>query len=225
MVPAIGSLLIGYFCGCFLTAVIIARIFAGRDVSEIGSGNPGMANVMARLGKKAGFLVLAGDIAKTLLAILLAWAVFGRMPGAQPVLWSGFGAVLGHNYPFWRGFKGGKGVTVTCTWVILLMPVWGTACAVVGGIITLVTGYLPLGGILIPILCVPFGFFFYGPLYGTVLTISALIMVSRHLEGLRRMAQGTEKREFGRKGRKEGKIPDIPAGEPEKKQITDNKRK
>ena len=201
MGAAAGSAAIGYLFGCFLTAVIVAKIFAGKDVSEIGTGNPGMANIMARVGKKAGFLVLAGDILKTVLAILLAWAIFGRMPGAQPVLWAGFGAILGHNYPFWRGFKGGKGVTVTCTWVILLMPVWGTLCAVIGGILTLATGYLPLGGVIIPLLCVPFCFLFYGPLHGCLLLIAALIMVSRHWHGLIRMAQGIEKREFGR-GRK-----------------------
>ncbi len=65
------SLLIGYLCGCFLTADVVARAFAHKSVFQIGTGNPGMANVMARVGKKAGFLVLAGDIIKTLLAFLI----------------------------------------------------------------------------------------------------------------------------------------------------------
>lgn len=47
-----GSLVIGYFAGCFLTAAIVARVAKGRNIREIGTGNPGMANVMANIGKK-----------------------------------------------------------------------------------------------------------------------------------------------------------------------------
>ena len=48
----------GYLFGCFLTAEIVARCTAGCSAREIGTGNPGMANIATHLGKKAGLLVL-----------------------------------------------------------------------------------------------------------------------------------------------------------------------
>ena len=98
-------LLLGYLCGCFLTAEAVAWRHAGQSAAALGSGNPGMANIASQLGRSWGAVVLLGDIAKTILAWLL-----GRLlcPGlALAPLWTGLGAVLGHNFPFWRGFRGG----------------------------------------------------------------------------------------------------------------------
>ena len=58
----------GYLAGSFLTAVFVARTFTEKEISQIGTGNPGMANVMANIGKKEGVLVLAGDLVKVVIA-------------------------------------------------------------------------------------------------------------------------------------------------------------
>ena len=50
------SLAVGYLLGGILTAEIAAKVFAKKPIGKIGTGNPGMANVMANVGKKAGFL-------------------------------------------------------------------------------------------------------------------------------------------------------------------------
>ncbi len=55
-----------------LTAELVVRRRRKESVFAIGSGNPGMANVMAECGFGAGITVLAGDIAKTVLACLAA---------------------------------------------------------------------------------------------------------------------------------------------------------
>ena len=52
-------LLAGYLFGGFLTAEVVARCTAGVSARDIGTGNPGMANIATHLGKKAGLLVLA----------------------------------------------------------------------------------------------------------------------------------------------------------------------
>ena len=189
-------LLIGYAFGCFLTAEIVARHYSGKSAYAIGSGNPGMANVMAQLGKKPGFLVLAGDIAKTLAAFLVTYLLFGKTMGHETVLFTGAGVFLGHNYPFWKGFRGGKGVTVTCTWLIIYMPLWGILCCVAGGLVTLFTGYLPAGGVLIPLLAVPFAFLTGGVKAGGVFLIFFLLMLAKHYDGLLRILHGEEKKHF-----------------------------
>ena len=173
---------IGYLCGCFLTAELAARLAEGKSASEIGSGNPGMANIMANLGKKAGFFVLAGDVGKTLIAFGVSWLLAGGLLGRETFLWAGLGVVLGHNFPFWKKFRGGKGVAVTCTWLIFFMPVWGTVSCIAGGAVVLATGYLPLGAVLIPLLGTCFAFFFTGDhgryLLSAVLSVDAFPALS-----------------------------------------------
>ena len=43
----------------------------GIDIREYGSGNAGTTNALRVLGKKAGVIVLLGDVAKTVLAVVL----------------------------------------------------------------------------------------------------------------------------------------------------------
>ena len=195
---AVICMAIGYLCGCFLTAELAARLAEGKSASEIGSGNPGMANIMANLGKKAGFFVLAGDVGKTLLAFGLSWLLSTSVLGRDCFLWAGLGAVLGHNFPFWKKFRGGKGVAVTCAWMIFFMPLWGTVSCAVGGLIALATGYLPLGAVLIPLLGMCFAFASQGTMAGIFFLLAFLLMLSRHYRGLLRIARGTEKRKFRR---------------------------
>ena len=154
MLQRLLCLLVGYLCGCFLTAELVARARTGKSAAALGTGNPGMANLAHELGKGWGAVVLAGDIAKTALAFGLCRALFPALGGLSG-LWAGLGAVLGHNFPFWRGFRGGKGVAVTCAALILFSPLWGTAACLSGLAVTLLSGWLPLGAVVIPALFVP----------------------------------------------------------------------
>lgn len=198
-------LLTGYLFGSILTAELVSRLSTGQSVFSIGTGNPGMANVMAVIGKKEGFLVLAGDILKTGAALAAVWLLFlrGRLSPSsgwplleEPALLAGLGVLLGHNWPAWHRFHGGKGVTVTCAWLILALPGWGAAACLAGGAVTLLTGYLPLGAVLIGALGALAGFAAAGPRTGLFFTAAALIMLSRHIHGLKRIAAGTEPRHF-----------------------------
>ena len=42
-------LILGYLYGTMLTATFVVKHSTGNDVSKIGSGNPGMANVMEHI--------------------------------------------------------------------------------------------------------------------------------------------------------------------------------
>ena len=188
--------LIGYLLGSILPAVIISWHSTGRDISQIGSGNPGMANVMANIGKIEGVLTLVGDIMKVLIAFFFSWILTGTGDLHTVVLWTGFGCIIGHDFPIWRRFQGGKGVTVTCVWLVFLMPLWGSVSCAAGGIVTLVTGYLPVGGVLIPVIAIPFAFLFSGLWSGILVTLSAVLMIQRHWKGLKRIRNGMERRRF-----------------------------
>ncbi len=189
-------LFIGYCFGNFLTAEVVARKYTGKHAAQIGSGNPGMANIMATVGKKQGFIVLGGDFLKTVLAFVIAWLIAGDVLKRDVILWSGFETLLGHNFPIWNKFRGGKGVAVTCTWLVVFMPLWGTLCCVAGGIVTLVSGYLPLGAVLIALLAVPAALFTENKIAAGLMLVSLAIMIYKHRHGLRRIMNGEEERKF-----------------------------
>ena len=172
MLQRLLCLLLGYLCGCFLTAELVARARTGKSAAALGTGNPGMANLAHELGKGWGAVVLAGDIAKTALAFGLCRALFPALGGLSG-LWAGLGAVLGHNFPLWRGFRGGKGVAVTCAALILFSPLWGTAACLSGLAVTLLSGWLPLGAVVIPALFVPPAFLCHGREAGLLALILA----------------------------------------------------
>ncbi len=193
-------LLIGYVCGCFLTAVVVVRLMAHEDVFQVGSGNPGMANVMHRVGKKAGFLVLAGDVIKTLLAFGISYFVARDHLGLGTILaMAGLGTVLGHNYPIWHKFKGGKGVTVTVAYMVVSLIPWGAIIGIAAGIFAIVTGDLWTAAILAPVVAIPFAFWQQGTVGGIVMIILAVIMVIKNIDGTIKVLKGEEYRRFKKK--------------------------
>ena len=141
MVPRLVCLLIGYVFGCVLFSDIVARALSGRSAFELGDGNPGMANVGHVLGTKAALFSLAGDILKTVVAVVVSQAIFPQL-GVVATAWAGLGATLGHDFPAWHRFRGGKGVTTIASTIILISPLWGILTAVVGFFAIIVTGYL-----------------------------------------------------------------------------------
>ena len=188
----------GYVCGCLLTAEAVARLKTGRGARTLGSGNPGMANIAGALGKGAGALVLAGDLLKTALACALCRLLLAPDLGRLAVLYAGLGAALGHNFPFWSGFHGGKGVTVTCAALVLAFPLWGTVSCILGLAVVLSTGYLPVGALVIPAAAVLPAFWLGGAEAGMLVLTLTLMMLSRHIHGLTRVARGQEPRKFRR---------------------------
>ena len=145
------SLLIGYFCGSFLTAEVVARKYSGKGAAELGdTGNPGMANIMSSLGFLPGMLTLAGDLGKCIVAVLLSYLLFHPY-GKIVVLYSGLGCTLGHDFPFWRGFRGGKGVATTSMAICLYAFAAGLAANAAGMLTVFITKYLCIGGPVIPL--------------------------------------------------------------------------
>ncbi|HIR85195.1 MAG TPA: glycerol-3-phosphate acyltransferase [Candidatus Galloscillospira excrementavium] len=187
-------LLVGYCFGLFLTAELVARFRTGRGAAELGSGNPGMANIAGSLGAAWGALVLLGDVGKTAAACLLARFVLFPELGALATLYAGLGTALGHNFPLWRRFRGGKGVAVTCTFLVLAQPLWGIASDLLGLLVVVLTGYLPLGAAVIPVAFIPAAFITLGPEAGALAGAAALLMLFRHRRGLLRVFRRQEPR-------------------------------
>lgn len=191
MLSRVSCVLIGYVFGCFLTADIVARKLTGKSASDIGTtGNPGMANIMAHLGFVPGIIVLAGDIGKSMLSILIAWLLFSTSIGKLSMLYAGLGSVLGHNFPFWRKFNGGKGVACTCISLFLVSPLIGFFANIAGMLVVFATKYLCLGAIVIPAFFTVFEWIFEGSEYGIIGLVLTIIMFIRHFPALKTLPSG-----------------------------------
>lgn len=112
-------IIISYLLGSIPFALIIGKVGYRVDVREHGSGNLGTTNTFRVLGKKAGSLVLLGDMGKGLIAALLP-LLFGS---EMSLLLAGIPAVIGHSYPIFAKFKGGKSVA-TSGGVLLAAFTW-----------------------------------------------------------------------------------------------------
>jgi glycerol-3-phosphate acyltransferase PlsY len=114
------AIVIGYLLGSIPCAYIAARLAKGVDIRRVGGGNVGALNVMREIGTIAGLAVYVADMAKGVLAVLVA-----QWLGA-PVLWvfaAGLAAVVGHSWPVWLKFRGGQGLATTMGVLVVLAPI------------------------------------------------------------------------------------------------------
>lgn len=101
-----------YFFGNISFARIISR-FKHKDITKMGSGNPGTMNMLRTSGVKAGALTLLLDVLKGAFPCLIAYIVFAQYGEVMQMiaLYScGLAVIIGHIYPICYKFKGGKGV-------------------------------------------------------------------------------------------------------------------
>jgi glycerol-3-phosphate acyltransferase PlsY len=188
------ALLLGYACGSVPFGLILTRLTGAGDLRAIGSGNIGATNVLrtGRKGLAAATLLL--DLAKGLLAVLLAWRWF-----PQAVDLAAAGALLGHCFPVWLGFRGGKGVATLMGVALGLAWPIGAAYAVVWIGMLLVARISSLAGIsaavIAPIAALATGHGEFAPVLGLL----ALLVLVLHRANITRLRAGTEPRIGGSK--------------------------
>ena len=177
-----------YVLGTFPTAILVGRQ-AGRDPTQEGSGNPGASNTFRTMGRRAGAIVLAGDVAKGALAAGMGLATGNRAVGVA----CGLAAVLGHVAPVTRGFHGGKGVATGAGMALVLLPVPTLLLAVVWLAAVRLTGAASAGSVAVAI-GLPVAAALVGRPPGEVLAFAAcgVLVVARHRGNIERLRQGAE---------------------------------
>ena len=109
-----------YFVGCFNFARLISRL-KHKDITKMGSGNPGTMNMSREFGMKIGVLTFVCDALKSGVPLLVCHLIYrGHVFAGTDVLVSDFlryycvlFVITGHIYPATTGFKGGKGIAST----------------------------------------------------------------------------------------------------------------
>ncbi len=217
-------LLLGYGLGCISTSYLYGKA-RGIDVREHGSGNAGTTNTLRVMGRKAGAIVLAGDMLKTFFAILLTWLIFHWFfPDMDYLLriYTGAGVILGHDYPFYMKFKGGKGIA--CSGAMILSFYWGIipASVVIFFGIFFITHYVSLASIFLYL-----GFMAQLLIFGQsgllgmtqpmliemyiVAALLTALALFQHRENIKRLLKGEERMTILRKTKKDGELGEMEA--------------
>jgi len=189
-------LLAGYLFGSIPFAFLLARHLQGIDVRRAGSGNVGATNVMRIAGPRAAVIVVALDIAKGALVVLLADRA---APGALAPAAVGVAAILGHIYPVWLRFRGGKGVATTFGVFGVLAPLGTFLCLLCFLGTVWATRYISLGSVVAAMALGPIAYLTGAPVPVVVAAvIAAVLVIERHRSNLARLQAGTESR-FGQR--------------------------
>ncbi|OGO30048.1 MAG: acyl-phosphate glycerol 3-phosphate acyltransferase [Chloroflexi bacterium RBG_16_56_11] len=223
MIPALflAVALIGYLLGSIPFGLLIARSFARTDIREVGSGKIGMTNVLRTAGKKAAALALILDVAKGVMAVLIAEIIFAvaRLNAGETGPWltgsaqavAALAAIAGHTWSVFLRFKGGRGVS---TFIGGLLAMYWPAAIVGGGFMLFIgfrTRYMSLGSIIGAvtafIMLMAFNILQIDYLkpypaieYVTYAMIGAIFIYIMHRDNISRLYNGTE-RKIGDKAR------------------------
>ena len=163
MIAIVISTLTAYLFGALPIAAWISRR-RGVDIFRVGTGLPGASNVRRNVGNVSGGMVLVGDMAKGLLAIVAAQLM--QVEGIWLLL-PCVAMIVGHWKSIFTGFRGGDGIAPLGGAMIALFPLEGFIAAVIASVVT-------LGGQKLP----------YTSLLGTVVGVAALIWMVRNTDGL-----------------------------------------
>ena len=186
----ITAVILGYLLGSINFGYIIYKIKTGKDIRTVGSKNPGASNIRRFLGIKYYLLVLALDILKGILAVMIAdWLT----NDITVVSIAGGAAIIGHSYPIWMGFKGGKSVAVTigvfipiAFWAVVIFAV---SYFTIAAFLKIVSIASLSGSFLLTASAILFGY----PLPVQLLALfSFLLIVYRHRTNIARLLKNEE---------------------------------
>jgi len=185
-----------YFLGSISWGYMLLQLKMGVDVREYGSGRTGMSNVLRTGGVKSAAVVLTLDIAKGVIAVIIARAVIGTTAAEVS---AGLIVLAGHNWPVFLQFKGGRGILTALGCLALMVPVAAIIATATFLAITALSRYISLGsvvGVMIGALAI-LALALAGVNSGTYMIygfIAAAMIVWQHRDNIQRIRDGNERR-------------------------------
>lgn len=204
---------ISYLLGSLNSSIITVRLMKGEDIREKGSKNAGLTNTLRCYGKVPALFTLIGDLAKGVIAVLLSQLVCRMLMGedyssthfidSQAIGYiAGFFAIIGHIFPVYYGFKGGKGVLVASSVLIVIDPVTFAIVIPFFILVIIITKYVSVGSIsaavAYPVITFCVNYFLRSDtleksLLYTALTVgTGILLIYMHRTNIARLKAGTE---------------------------------
>lgn len=190
--------LLAYAIGGIPFGMILAKIFAGVNVKESGSGSIGATNVLRvvketnpSLAKKLGAATLALDALKGI-AVVLAAKYFGM---SEAVVWLvAVLAVIGHCFSPYLWFEGGKGVATGMGVMAVMLPIETAIALIVWGVAAKTIRISSLSSMLGLAALVVASFVLHPTMFHAPVIFIAFILFYKHIPNFVRLFKGEEKR-------------------------------
>lgn len=205
---------VSYLLGSIPFGYILVKVFKKQDIRQTGSGNIGATNVARSGAKGLAVATLLLDAGKGFLAVSFA-DVFVNIrkheiiiPGYSPAAsilghvtlvgaTAALFAILGHVFPVWLRFKGGKGVATAAGAFGAIAPAAVILVLAVFVVLVATLRYVSLGSIVSAASFPPAAYYLSSD--GQVILLvplvaSALLVIGKHHQNIRRLLAGTENR-------------------------------
>ena len=177
--------IVAYVMGSVPFAIVIGKWFWHVDVRDHGSGNVGTTNVFRVLGRRAGTLVLIGDMAKGFIPVYIAAHYFPTWFALIVAL----AALLGHMYSVFLRGGGGKGVATGAGIVLALVPWIFIIALCVFLVLLLTTRMVSVASMAAALTFAVCTIAFDKPIWYKVLAVfAALVVIFAHRSNIRRIA-------------------------------------
>ena len=187
---------LSYLIGSLSWGYMLLRWRLGMDVRDYGSGRTGMSNVLRTGGGKAAAAVLALDIAKGVVVVVMARESVGSHV-AEVV--AALVALVGHNWPVFLGFRGGRGILTALGGLTMMTPVPAAVATATFLVTAFGSRYISLGSIvgvlagaasLIGLALVGW----YSSTYMLFAGAAAAMIIWQHRDNIHRLMNGSERR-------------------------------
>ena len=176
-----------YILGSIPFGLIITKIFLGKDIRKVGSGNIGTTNVL-RTGKKSlAAATLLFDILKGYFSILITYNYFNDL-----IYLSALICFIGHIFPVWLKFKGGKGVATYLGVILGISLVLGIVFGITWLVIAVIFRYSSLSSILGSMTVWIYSFLFANEMQSYLLFFLFIIIFFTHKENIIRLKNSKE---------------------------------
>ena len=116
---------ISYFIGTVNFSKILAWYFRHKDITKVGSGNPGTMNMLHSFGFGLALATFLAEVVKSGLTCLIFQLIFPEYDIMYFV--AGFFVIIGYMFPVWSKFKGGKGVACFAGFFLFSPHLWYVA--------------------------------------------------------------------------------------------------
>lgn len=217
IIALILTAIVSYLLGSCNSAIIVCKLWKKTDIRSVGSKNAGLTNTYRVFGKGPALVTLAGDLAKGVIAVLISRLMFNLLDVGIPFgngfemdtrfvgYIAGFFAIIGHIFPVFYRFKGGKGVLVSCSILLVIDPLAFSILIPFFALIVILTRYVSVASITAAI-AYPIVTFVTQTLRGypnvllnTILVVfTSALLVYMHKPNIKRLKEGTENK-FGSK--------------------------
>ena len=116
---------VSYFIGTINFSKIFAWNVKQKDITKIGSGNPGTMNMLRSFGFSLAIFTFIAEVVKAGLTCLVCKLLLPEF-GELIYYFAGAFIMLGYNFPVWYNFKGGKGVACFAG-IFIFSSIWYVA--------------------------------------------------------------------------------------------------